>query len=120
MSDGDEVSEAERLQSLAAIDEIIERSDKVAEQRRRRGRTDWDVPKLWRSYFYLRQGYHLGENKTSRRGHMQGGAVQHRGAACATCRRPLRLIWEINCRDKRFLRESADIFPGLARLPLYY
>ena len=116
----DEQEEAERLAVLASIDKIIDAEAKVNRTRTRNGRSDWDVPELWRSFYYLRQGYHLGSGKAGRRDHWRGGLVQHRDAVCVTCHKPLRTVWDINCRDARFRKEFSKVFAGLDRLPLYY
>jgi hypothetical protein len=99
---------------------LVEKELKERKKRYRVGRSDFDVPELWRSYYYLRQGYYLGVENGNRRGHWQGGPSQHQGAKCSTCKRPLRLIWDINCRDSRFQKESSPVFQGLQQLPLYY
>lgn len=52
--------------------------------------------------------------------HWQGGPARHEGAYCVRCKRPLLLIWDINCRDPRFEVENGWIFKELVRLPLYY
>lgn len=49
-------------------------------------------------------------------GHWQGGAVQHKGAQCKACKRPLMLLWEFDCT----VPELHGKFKSLKRLPLYY
>lgn len=49
--------------------------------------------------------------------HWLGGEPAHRGATCPTCKIPLLLVWDIDCRDPRFPRGK---FGPLARLPLYF
>jgi hypothetical protein len=100
----------------ALIDELLKAADVKGTRRRRK---ESDVPTLWRSHFYLRQGYHLA-NSTHARGHWQGGEPQHRTAICSSCGKDLHLLWDINCRDPRFRRESPQVFGPLRRLPLYY
>ena len=46
--------------------------------------------------------------------------MRDRGAKCHLCKRPLTLLWEINCQDPRFQKESEQVFEGQERLPLYY
>jgi len=99
------------------IDELVEDTDKTA---RRRRRNDLDVPELWRSFHYLRQGYQLDTSAIDRHDHWQGGAPKHKGAVCPSCDQPVRLLWDINCSDARFRKESPQVFGKLKRLPLYY
>jgi len=100
----------------AELDELCEEADR----RGRRRRNDWDVPELWRSRYYLRHGYHLDPKANSRRDHWQGGQAKHKNAVCPSCREPLRLMWDIDCNDSRFRKESPLVFGKLDRLPLYY
>jgi len=103
---------------LAKFKEWVEEME--ARHGKGKGRSNFDVPELWRSWYYLRQGYHLGKPRRASHRHWQGGEMQHRGAKCYVCRRPLALLWDIDCTDPRFRRESPDLFKGLERLPLYY
>jgi hypothetical protein len=112
---------ADRLREMnAMMDAEIEKACRRASDREKKGRGDSDVPKLWRSRYYLRQGYHLGKVERRSGRHWQGGPPRHRGAKCHICKRPLALIWDIGCSDARFRRESPDVFDGLERLPLYF
>jgi hypothetical protein len=49
--------------------------------------------------------------------HWIGGQPRERGATCPVCKIPLLLLWDINCRDRRFPRGK---FGPLERLPLYF
>ncbi len=89
-------------------------------QGRARRRSDFDVPEIWRSRYYLRQGYHLGRAIGRRATHWQGGEPPHKEAACLHCGTPLHLLWEIDCSDSRFREESPGVFGKLKRLPLYF
>jgi hypothetical protein len=114
------ISEEDLEEIRALISNQVDEADQEFQRRSRRGRTDRDVPELWRSYYYLRQGYHIASAKRTRSQHWQGGPVQHRGAVCGICHRPLLLVWDIKCNDARFRRESLHVFAGMQRLPLYY
>jgi hypothetical protein len=114
------LTEADLEAIRAIISDEVDDADREYQRRCQKGRSDRDVPELWRSHFYLRQGYHLANAKRPRARHWQGGPAQHRGAVCATCRRPLLLVWDIACEDARFRKESSQVFAGLTRLPLYY
>jgi hypothetical protein len=56
----------------------------------------------------------------SQHDHWIGGAARHKSAHCAICDRPFLLIWDINCRDERFIVDGKSVFGTLDRLPLYY
>jgi hypothetical protein len=49
--------------------------------------------------------------------HWLGGAPTDRSATCPVCKIPLLLLWDINCRDRRF---PCGKFGPLTRLPLYF
>jgi len=68
----------------------------------------------------MRQAYRPRVGQESAADHWRGGPPRHEGAECPVCRKPLLLFWDINCRDPRFAGESAELFAGLERLPLYY
>jgi hypothetical protein len=70
---------------------------------------------------YLKHGYRVRAVEGFADGdHWQGGPAYHRGADCPVCKRPLLLLWDINCADPRFQDEPKPIFSKLQRLPLYY
>jgi hypothetical protein len=56
----------------------------------------------------------------SQHDHWIGGSAQHKSAHCAVCDRPFLLIWDLNCRDERFVVDGKSVFETLDRLPLYY
>ena len=98
------------------LDEIIDEADEASLHRR----NDADVPEMWRSRYYLRQGYHLGKGGNGAADHWQGGEARHKGATCSSCTKPLHLLWDIDCNDARFRKESPAVFGRLRRLPLYF
>lgn len=70
-------------------------------------------------YIYTRTAWRVVHDGAPRRPrHWQGGDVQHRGADCPVCERPLLLVWDLDCSDLR--RREPDRFGRLERLPLYY
>jgi hypothetical protein len=111
------LSNADLFDTSAIVDEFIEEANKEGQRRRR---WDWDVPEVWRSDYYLRRGYHIDRSGRSRRDHWQGGAPLHKRAVCLPCGEHLHLLWDINCTDSRFRKESSQVFGKLERLPLYY
>jgi hypothetical protein len=56
----------------------------------------------------------------SQHDHWIGGPARHKSAYCAVCDRPFLLIWDLNCRDERFVLDGKSVFGTLDRLPLYY
>jgi hypothetical protein len=70
--------------------------------------------------YHLLPGFRVRLAKTSKQDHWQGGPVRHTGVNCPICRRPFLLLWDINCRDPRFVVENRAVFKDLKRLPLYY
>lgn len=70
---------------------------------------------------YLRFGYRVRPARTARNArHFIGGKSPHAGAKCRACKRPLALLWDIDCTDPVFKREARPVFGRLERLPLYY
>lgn len=114
---GLDLSEADFDNVRRYLDEVVNEMDQEARAQRR---GDYDVPKIWRSRYYLRQGYHLGRTSGGHAVHWQGGEPSHKGAACPHCGKPLHLLWDIDCEDTRFRKESPKIFGKLKRLPLYF
>jgi hypothetical protein len=53
-------------------------------------------------------------------GHTHGGERLHGNAVCAGCRKPLRLVWDINLQDPSLTPLLPEILVGQSRLPLYY
>lgn len=73
------------------------------------------------SYAYLQNSFRARAVEGGADGdHWQGGPAYHEGTECPLCKRPLLLIWDINCLDPRFGEEPRSVFDGLQRLPLYY
>ena len=66
---------------------------------------------------YIKTRYRVMPSKRSDANHWLGGEPYHRNANCPVCKRPLLLLWDINCKDPRFRRGT---FGSLTRLPLYY
>jgi hypothetical protein len=81
-----------------------------------------DDEDLWfRGVDYLRFGYRVRPSPgTGKPRHFIGGKARHSGAVCRACDRPLLLLWDVDCTDPAFGRESRPIFGELERLPLYY
>jgi hypothetical protein len=74
---------------------------------------------LTETHHYLRFGFRAKPGRKKGR-HWAGGPARHKGAHCPVCRRPWLLLWDIDCTDPIFQRESRRVFPGIKRLPLYY
>ncbi len=70
--------------------------------------------------YHLLPGFRVRVVKRSTQDHWQGGPAYHAGAACPICRRPLLLLWDVNCADPRFRLDGRLVFKHLERLPLYY
>lgn len=66
---------------------------------------------------FLKTQYRVKLGKKPDADHWSGGAPPHQGARCPTCKIPLLLLWDINCRDTRFPRRK---FGPLDRLALYF
>lgn len=98
------------------INEMVGAADRAGRRRKR----DEDVPELWHSSYYLRQGYHLDPSGAGKTRHWQGGESRLPKARCRNCKKQLLLIWDIDCLDPRFRREYAGVFRNLSRLPLMY
>jgi hypothetical protein len=70
-------------------------------------------------YAYL-PGFRVIPAESARQNHWLGGPPSHRGATCRTCDRPLLLLWDIDCSDRRFIVRGRRRFKRLERMPLYY
>lgn len=68
---------------------------------------------------FMKRGFRVRFGKSAHE-HMHGGPVLHDKAKCFTCRKPLRLDWNINLADSRFIGPLRETFQNLERLPLYY
>lgn len=78
------------------------------------------APRFWQnSRRFMPLGFRAAPVK-QKTGHWYGGAPTHRGAKCFTCKKKLRLVWDINLRDKGLPEWLVQSFPKLKRLPLYY
>jgi hypothetical protein len=70
------------------------------------------------SNYYTKQGYAMvAEDSAST--HCFGGENSHAGASCPICKIPLLLLADLDCASLR-KTETAKLFLGLNRLPLYY
>jgi len=73
------------------------------------------------SYNYIHQSYRVRAIDGYADGdHWQGGEARHEGAECPFCKRPLLLLWDINCHDPRFAAEPRRVFGNLQRVPFYF
>jgi hypothetical protein len=70
--------------------------------------------------YHLLPGYRVRVADHSTYDHWQGGPASHDGADCRACRRPLLLLWDLNCGDPRFRVNGRPVFHNVRRLPLYY
>ena len=52
--------------------------------------------------------------------HWQGGKPLHRGAKCALCKQPLRLIWDIDLADPQLPDGLREKLAPRTRLPIYF
>ena len=91
------------------------------EEREKLGLKNVDVPDVWHSIYYFRQGFRASTiSQPTPEDHWQGGPPMHDGATCPVCRKPFVLLWDINLKDERISEDGVELFPGLDRLPLYY
>jgi len=70
--------------------------------------------------YHLLPGFRARPTERPDHDHWQGGKARHKGAICTVCDRPLLLLWDLNCRDPRFVVNGFPVFGSLERLPLYY
>lgn len=68
------------------------------------------------SFHYMEEGYRVRVTESTEARHWQGGEAYHKGAWCPNCRKPLLLLWDLDCTDPQL----AEHFGKLRRLPLYY
>jgi hypothetical protein len=66
---------------------------------------------------FLKNRYRVKLSNHSDADNWSGGKPSQLDARCPSCKIPLLLLWDINCRDSRFPRRK---FGPLERLPLYY
>jgi hypothetical protein len=52
--------------------------------------------------------------------HWLGGTGAFQGGDCPVCKRPMLLLWDINCKDPVLRKASKGKFGALTRLPLYH